>query len=110
MIQTKLALRLLKQEGICNYSETLSYDAYQLSTGGDKQDLQDTLSWAKKAWKASCILTGVDSPNSQRLLTSYEGAKAENDIKTSQQWDEDLDSDVLEELVDSEDDDGYYSD
>lgn len=70
----------------------------------------DTLAWAKKAWKASCILTGVNSPNSRRLLASYEGAKAENVIKTSQQWDEDLDSDVLEELVDSDDDDGYYSD
>jgi len=104
---TKLALRLLKKEGILNFQETLCYDAYQLSTAEDLQHPLEALAWARKAWKASCILTGPESSNSQRLLNCYEGAKVQT--QNGSPWDEDQDSDALEELVDS-DDDGYYTD
>ncbi|KAI0326126.1 SET domain-containing protein [Cubamyces sp. BRFM 1775] len=72
--KVKLALRLLKDEGLVHYEASFCFDAFQFCIL--VSDYVNAKAWVRKAWEASCSTSGLDSPASRAFKMYWANPRA----------------------------------
>ncbi|KAH9888097.1 SET domain-containing protein [Cubamyces lactineus] len=72
--KVKLALRLLKDEGLVHYEASFCFDAFQFCIL--VSDYVNAKAWVRKAWEASCSTSGPDSPASRAFKMYWANPRA----------------------------------
>jgi len=70
----KIALRLLRDEGIVHYEASFCFDAFQFCVL--VSDIPNAKAWVRKAWEATCSISGPDSAAARNFKMYWANPRA----------------------------------